>query len=174
MRGICLGTLLLAAALSGNPADQAQLRQQADTLNNTELVREVHLIREFLESSHKEDQRMQVLLGQYRLQHDTVTEIADRLESVRDELAGVEAGIATEEARASQATSGSNAIPTTEDDIHAAPTSTTNDNQAVLQDLRERQARLLTKQSRLAAALATEQTKLQTLQSALDKIIGAL
>jgi chromosome segregation ATPase len=148
----------------------AQSPQAAEGISSTDLVKEIHLIRAFLEASHKDNARLEVLLNRYRLQHDTVASISDRLEYIRDELATVDNDIAAASTKAGDFQVSSNAVSSTDAEVKPQLESQLNDSQAVLQDLKSRQTRLLAQQSRLSSALNTEQNRVRVLEDALDAI----
>lgn len=171
MRSVWLAVALAVGLTVGRVVvSHAQSPQAAEGIGSTDLVKEIHLIRAFLEASHKDSARLEVLLNRYRLQHDTVASISDRLEYVRDELATVDNDIAAASTKAGDLQVTSNAVSGTDAEAKPQLESQTNDAQAVLQDLKTRQVRLLAQQGRLSSALNTEQDRLRVLENALDAI----
>jgi hypothetical protein len=171
MRSIWLAAALAVGLTVGRVVvSHAQSPQAAEGISSTDLVKEIHLIRAFLEASHKDNARLEVLLNRYRLQHDTVASISDRLEYIRDELATVDNDIAAASTKAGDFQVSSNAVSSTDAEVKPQLESQLNDSQAVLQDLKSRQTRLLAQQSRLSSALNTEQNRVRVLEDALDAI----
>ena len=158
------GQALLVCAQSQTP--------MGGTAGNDELVKEIRLIRVFLESSNREATKRTVLLERYRLQRELVMSITDRLEAVRDELSTTENEITKVSARAGDLQANSSLTAASDPDRKPQIDLQVNDTQMTLQDLRGRQVRLMAQESRLASSLNAETAKLRTLDTALDALVA--
>jgi len=137
-----------------------------------ELVKEVRLIRMFLESTQKEADRREILLERYRLQHNSVTALTDRLDNVRGEAVALETELATASAKMLelQATVVVDGTDNAEHKVQLD--SQLKDIQTTMQALQTSQARLSDQERRLASTLAAEDAKLRTLDSALEALVA--
>jgi archaellum component FlaC len=139
--------------------------------NTDELVKEIRLIRLFLESSQKETARREVLLERYRLENDIVTSITDRLESIRDQLATAESEIAKASTRMEELQTSASTVSNDDLEHKAQLQAQINESQLVLQDLKSHHIQLLGQESRLSTSLHTEEGTLQVLNSALEAVL---
>jgi chaperonin cofactor prefoldin len=147
---------------------------QASGGSGDELVKEVRLMRLFLESSQREINRREVVLQRYRIQHDIVASVTERLETVRDELATInnEINQAVERATELQSNVDAAVIATTDPERKAQIDLQVSDTRTRLQDLRARQTRLQEQESRLSASFNAENAKFRVLEQTLDTLIA--
>jgi septal ring factor EnvC (AmiA/AmiB activator) len=157
---IAAGQLLFVRAQSSNSQGSSD-----------DLVKEVRLIRIFLESSHKDVAKRDVLLERYRMQHEIVASNTDRLDAVRGELATVEADLTKHTTQINDLQALATTFAVDDVDHKAQVDAQLKDLQYGLDDLKVRRANLGAQEGRLASVLAVETTKLRSFEQALDAIV---
>lgn len=151
----------------------AFLKAQSSSASADELVKELRLIRISLESSNQANGRRELLIERYKLEHDLVISMTDRLEAVRDESSMINDELTKASAQLAEVQVSNDAVvvANTDADRKAQLESQLYDAQARLQELKTHQARLSRQEDHLSAILASEQPKLNALEKELDDLV---